>query len=272
MAAHQAPPSLGFSRQEHFSGLPFPSPMHESEKSKWSHSVMSDSSWPHGLQPTRLLHPWDFPGESTLSLNISIFHKILCLLLALFILFSAWNLYCLSSCIWLETSFKYFSQIFSMTEKYSEFFHALKYFSVFPLYIIFFFCLETYDNFFLILLGRSCIVVQLAWNSESPLILYTGFFFFFFGWWFYFEYLLNYCLTLISLFIFLLKFLYMLSSVKTLSCVQLFVTSWTEARQAFLFINSPRACSKTYLSSWWCHPTISCSVISFYSSLQSFQA
>ena len=28
----QAPPSLGFSRQEHGSGLPFPSPMHESEK------------------------------------------------------------------------------------------------------------------------------------------------------------------------------------------------------------------------------------------------
>ena len=33
-AAHQAPPSLGFSRQEHWSGLPFSSPMHESEKWK----------------------------------------------------------------------------------------------------------------------------------------------------------------------------------------------------------------------------------------------
>ena len=31
-AAHQAPPSLGLSRQEHWSGLPSPSPMHESEK------------------------------------------------------------------------------------------------------------------------------------------------------------------------------------------------------------------------------------------------
>ena len=31
-AAHQAPPSLGFSRQEHWRGLPLPSPMHESEK------------------------------------------------------------------------------------------------------------------------------------------------------------------------------------------------------------------------------------------------
>ena len=42
-AAHQAPPSLGFSGQEHWSGLPFPSPMHESEKWKWSCSVVSDS-------------------------------------------------------------------------------------------------------------------------------------------------------------------------------------------------------------------------------------
>ena len=33
-AAYQAPPSLGFSRQEHWSRLPFPSPMHESEKIK----------------------------------------------------------------------------------------------------------------------------------------------------------------------------------------------------------------------------------------------
>ena len=37
----------------------------ESEKWKWSRSVVSDSSHPHGLQPTRLLRPWDFPGKST---------------------------------------------------------------------------------------------------------------------------------------------------------------------------------------------------------------
>ena len=42
-AAHQAPPSLGFSRREHWSGLPFPSPMRESEKWNWSCSVVSDS-------------------------------------------------------------------------------------------------------------------------------------------------------------------------------------------------------------------------------------
>ena len=63
--AHQGPPSLGFSRQEHWSGLPFPSPMQESEKWKGSHSVVSYSLRPHGLQPTRLLRPWDFPGKST---------------------------------------------------------------------------------------------------------------------------------------------------------------------------------------------------------------
>ena len=39
--------------------------MHENEKSKWSHSVVSDSSRPHGLQPTRMFRPWDFPGKST---------------------------------------------------------------------------------------------------------------------------------------------------------------------------------------------------------------
>ena len=64
-AAHQASLPLGFSMQEHWSGLPFPSPMHESEKWKWSHSVVSDSLQPHGLQSTRLLHPQDSPDKST---------------------------------------------------------------------------------------------------------------------------------------------------------------------------------------------------------------
>ena len=30
-----------------------------------SRSVVSDSLRPHGLYPTRLLHPWDFPGMNT---------------------------------------------------------------------------------------------------------------------------------------------------------------------------------------------------------------
>ena len=29
------------------------------------HSVVSDSVWPHGLGPPRLLHPWDSPGKNT---------------------------------------------------------------------------------------------------------------------------------------------------------------------------------------------------------------
>ena len=64
-AAYLAPLSLGFSRQEYWSGLPFPSSMHGSEKWKWSRSVLSNSSQPHGLQPTRLLCPWDSPSKST---------------------------------------------------------------------------------------------------------------------------------------------------------------------------------------------------------------
>ena len=34
-------------------------------KWKWSRSVVSNPQRPHGLQPSRLLHPWDFPGTST---------------------------------------------------------------------------------------------------------------------------------------------------------------------------------------------------------------
>ena len=39
--------------------------MQESEKCKWSRSIVSNSFRPHGLQPTRLLHPWDFPAKNT---------------------------------------------------------------------------------------------------------------------------------------------------------------------------------------------------------------
>ena len=98
----QASLSMRFSRLGYWSGLPFPSPgdlpnpgikpgspalqadslpteLQGKQKCKrgitglnwldwkwkWSHSVMSDSLWPHGLQSTTLLHPWDFPGKST---------------------------------------------------------------------------------------------------------------------------------------------------------------------------------------------------------------
>ena len=65
MAAHQAPLSLGFSRQEHWSGLPFPSPMQESENEREvsqlcpTFSNPMDSSQPgssiHGIFQARVL-------------------------------------------------------------------------------------------------------------------------------------------------------------------------------------------------------------------------
>ena len=45
MAAHQAPPSLGFSRQEYWSGLPFPSPMHACMLSCFSHARLCATPW-----------------------------------------------------------------------------------------------------------------------------------------------------------------------------------------------------------------------------------
>ena len=35
------------------------------DKVKWSHSVVSNCLQPQGLQPTRVIHPWDFPGKNT---------------------------------------------------------------------------------------------------------------------------------------------------------------------------------------------------------------
>ena len=104
--ALQGPPSMGFSRQEYWSGLPFPSPGDLPDPGieprspafqadaltseppgtlspmmfymfcefTWfayervcvlSRSVVSDSLWPRGLQPTRRLCPWDFPDKNT---------------------------------------------------------------------------------------------------------------------------------------------------------------------------------------------------------------
>ena len=60
---HQAPLSLGFSRQEHWSGLPFPSPMHESEREvAQSCPILCDpmdcglpGSFVHGIFQARVL-------------------------------------------------------------------------------------------------------------------------------------------------------------------------------------------------------------------------
>ena len=67
MAAHQAPPSLGFSRQEHRSGLPFPFPMHESEVVQSCPTLCEpmDCSLPgssvHGIFQARVLEWVDIP-------------------------------------------------------------------------------------------------------------------------------------------------------------------------------------------------------------------
>ena len=62
-------------------GLPFASPMHESEKWKWSRSVMSNLATPwtaaHQAPPS-----WDFPGKST---------GVGCHCLLHFGLYSPWN-------------------------------------------------------------------------------------------------------------------------------------------------------------------------------------
>ena len=73
MAAYQAPPSLGFSRQEHWSGLPFPSPMRESEVAQSCPTLSDpmDCSLPgysvHGIFQARVLE-WSaiaFSGMGT---------------------------------------------------------------------------------------------------------------------------------------------------------------------------------------------------------------
>ena len=60
------------------------------------------------------------------------------------------------------------------------------------------------------------------------------------------------------------------SSVQSLNRVRLFATPWTAVCQASLSITTPGVYSSSCPSSWWCHPTVSSSVIPFSSRLQSF--
>ena len=80
--AHQAPLSLGFSRQEHWSRLPFPSPMHESE-SEVAQSCLTLSDPMDCTLPGSSVHgfsrqeywsglPVVFPTFFNLSLNLAI--------------------------------------------------------------------------------------------------------------------------------------------------------------------------------------------------------
>ena len=62
------------------------------------------------------------------------------------------------------------------------------------------------------------------------------------------------------------------SSVQSLSRVQLFETPWTAACRASLSIINSRSLLNLCPLSQWCHPTISSSVVTFSSHLQSFPA
>ena len=71
-AAYQAPPSMGFSRQEYWSGVPLPSPiLHFTSLSNYAAAAAGKSlqscltARPHRRQPTRLPRPWDSPGKNT---------------------------------------------------------------------------------------------------------------------------------------------------------------------------------------------------------------
>ena len=66
--------------------------------------------------------------------------------------------------------------------------------------------------------------------------------------------------------------LVLFSSVQSLSCVWLFTTPRTAAHQPSLYFTNSQSLLKLSSLSWWCHPTISSSVIPFSSRLQSFPA
>ena len=61
-------------------------------------------------------------------------------------------------------------------------------------------------------------------------------------------------------------------SVKPLNCVWFLANPWTAARQASLSTPTPRVYSNSCPLCWWCHPTISSSVVPFSSRFQSFPA
>ena len=91
-AAHQASLSLGFSRQEHWSGLPFLSPMNKRKrKSEVAQSCTTlsdpmDCSLPgssvHGIFQARVLE-WDAIAFSELNLASAIRGSVVCQLLSL---------------------------------------------------------------------------------------------------------------------------------------------------------------------------------------------
>ena len=64
-AAYQAPPSMGVSRQEYWSGVPLPSPPIASAAAAAKSLQSCVTLRSHRQQPTRLPCPWDSPGKNT---------------------------------------------------------------------------------------------------------------------------------------------------------------------------------------------------------------
>ena len=67
-------------------------------------------------------------------------------------------------------------------------------------------------------------------------------------------------------------FKFSVSSVQSFSRVRLFATHGLQHARLPCPSPTPGACSNSCPSSWWCHPTISSSVIPFFFHLQSFPA
>ena len=79
-AAHQAPLSLEFSRQEYWSGLPFPSPMHACMLSRFSHVQLCVTLWTAAHQAplsTKFSRQEYWSGLSFLSPNTVIERELL---------------------------------------------------------------------------------------------------------------------------------------------------------------------------------------------------
>ena len=195
---------------------------------------MSDSLPPHGLQPTRLLCPRDFPGKSPgvgchwllpfisssacMSIPVSQFiprpHQLVSLNYFLYV----WLHFCFANrsicTIFLDSTYKlYYTKSFSFR------------FTLLSMTI-----------------SRSIHVVANGIISSSS--------FFFFGW----------------------EIFHSVQFSQPLSCVQLFGTPWTAARQVSQSISNFQSFLKLSPLSHWSHPTIWSSVIPFSCCLQSFPA
>ena len=81
-----------------------------------------------------------------------------------------------------------------------------------------------------------------------------------------------YWLNLQNIHIYVCVFIPLINSAQSLSCVRLFVTPRTAHARLPCPSPTPGAYSNSRPLCWWCHPTISSSVVPFSSCLQSFPA